>query len=340
LLERPDAFNETRPSARGFAQVNEPGVPMSKPIVVGYDTTSSDHAPVSFSVAAARCIDAPLIIVCVYATAAAGDRLGAGQVNEDLVADASAALEEVTHELEADGIRVQYRALEEENAARALHETAKVEQAGLLVVGSTRRRAGGRVLPGSLVERLMHGAPRPIAVVPSGWEAGMRFKTIGAAYIDSEEGRDALRGAYALARRAGATLRVLTAVRASFAMYGETEGLIGGQHGQDFDALEGELRAQTETDQRAAIAALGDDVAVETGAVVADPAGALVRASEHLDLLVCGSRGYGPLRAVLLGSVSRRVATAARCPVLVLPRGAEFSLDALLAPALGAAAAG
>jgi nucleotide-binding universal stress UspA family protein len=313
---------------------------MSKPIVVGYDATSSDHASLRFSVPAARCVRAQLILVCVYAPAAARDRLGAGQVDEDLVGDATAALEDVAHELEADGIRVEYRGLDGENAARALHETAKVEQAGLLVVGSTRRRARGSVLPGSLVERLMHGAPCPIAVVPYGWEAAMRFKTIGVAFIDSEEGRDALRGAHALARRAGATLRVVTAVRASFAVYGETEALIGGQHGLDFDALEGELRAQAEAAQRAAITALGVDVAVETDAVVADPAGALIRASEHLGLLVCGSRGYGPLRAVLLGGVSRRVATEARCPVIVLPRGAEFSLDALLAPTPGAAAAG
>jgi nucleotide-binding universal stress UspA family protein len=97
---------------------------MSKPIVVGYDATSSDQAPVRFSVAAARCIRAPLIIVCVYATAAARDRLGAGQVDEDLVGDATAALEGIAHELEADGIRVEYRGLEGENAARALHEVA------------------------------------------------------------------------------------------------------------------------------------------------------------------------------------------------------------------------
>jgi hypothetical protein len=50
-----------------------------------------------------------------------------------------------------------------------------------------------------------------------------------------------------------------------------------------------------------------------------------------------GSRGYGPVRAVLLGSVSRRVADEARCPVLVLPRGVRSSLDALLQEAPGAA---
>jgi nucleotide-binding universal stress UspA family protein len=44
---------------------------------------------------------------------------------------------------------------------------------------------------------------------------------------------------------------------------------------------------------------------------------------------VCGSRGYGPRRAVLLGGVSRRVTAEAECPVIVLARGVEASLQAL-----------
>ena len=39
-----------------------------------------------------------------------------------------------------------------------------------------------------------------------------------------------------------------------------------------------------------------------------------------LDLLVVGSRGYGPLRRTLVGSVSDELVRTAPCPVLV-PRG-------------------
>ena len=39
------------------------------------------------------------------------------------------------------------------------------------------------------------------------------------------------------------------------------------------------------------------------------------------DLLICGSRGYGPARRVLLGGVSSRVLRHARVPVIVVPRG-------------------
>ena len=308
---------------------------MSKPIIVGYDPATADRAPVNFGVAAARFTGAPLVVASV---GAAADRPGAGQQDEDLVLDPSDALAEARRELEPEGIPVECRGLTGTSAARALHEAAEAEDAGLLVVGSTRQGAIGRVLPGSTAERLMHGAPCPIAIVPPGWEAGAGLHTIGVAYVDTEEGREALRSAHALAQRAGATLRVLAAVKAGLAMYGETEARSAERRGKDFDEVEGELRVRAEEALRRATDALDGDVPVETDAFVEDPADVLIRVSEHLDLLVCGSRGYGPLRAVLLGGVSRRLTAEAQCPVIVLPRGVTSSLEALMAASPGAAA--
>lgn len=313
---------------------------MSKPIIVGYDPMTSDRAPVNFGVAAARFTGAPLVLASVGAVAEARDRPDAGQQDEDLVLDASGVLAEAKRELEPEGIAVECHELANTSAARALHEISEAEDAGLLVVGSTRRGPVGRVVPGSTAERLMHGAPCPIAIVPPGWEAGAGLHTIGVAYVDSDEGREALRGAHALARRAGASLRVLTAVKAGLAMYGETEARTAEQRGKDFEEVEGELRIRAESALRRATDALDGDVAVETDAFVEDPADVLIRVSEHLDLLVCGSRGYGPLRAVLLGGVSRRLTAEALCPVIVLPRGVTASLEALMEPSPGAAAPG
>ena len=174
---------------------------MSKPIVVGYDPETSDRAPVNFGVAAARFTGAPLIIAS--ASAAAGDRPAAGQHDEELVADASGALDAARRELEPEGTAVACRELPATSAAHALHELSETEDAGLLVVGSTRRGAVGRVLPGSTAQRLMHGAPCPLAIVPAGWEAGGALDTIGVAYVDNEEGREALRGGHALAAPLG-----------------------------------------------------------------------------------------------------------------------------------------
>ena len=307
---------------------------MSKPIIVGYDPQTFDRAPVNFAVAAARFTGAPLVIASVCAGSAVRDGSAAGRL-EDLAADASGALDEVERELDAEGIAVEFRQIDNTSAARALHEAAEAQDAGLLVVGSTTRGAIGRVLPGSTAERLMHGAPCPIAIVPHEWEAGGGLNTIGVAYVDTDEGREALRGAHALARRTGAKLRVLTAVKAGLSAYGATEATTPVQAGKGITDIEGELRTQAEKALRRQTDALGDGVPVETDAFVEDPADVLMRVSENLDLIVCGSRGYGPLRAVLLGGVSRRLAADARCPVIVLPRGVEASLEALMAETPG-----
>jgi nucleotide-binding universal stress UspA family protein len=71
-----------------------------------------------------------------------------------------------------------------------------------------------------------------------------------------------------------------------------------------------------------AIASCGDGVEVSGRLLDGDPAAELVKGSSELDLLVLGSRGYGPARTVLLGSVSRTLVREGACSVVVLPRGA------------------
>ena len=62
-------------------------------------------------------------------------------------------------------------------------------------------------------------------------------------------------------------------------------------------------------------------LAAETARLDGDPALGLIKACEDgVDLLVVGSRGYGPLARVLVGSVSRKVVQNAPCPVLTVQR--------------------
>ena len=58
-----------------------------------------------------------------------------------------------------------------------------------------------------------------------------------------------------------------------------------------------------------------------------DPVEALAAVSGELDLLVCGSRGHGPVGEVVLGSVSHALLGAVRCPLLVVPRAGDQGRD-------------
>jgi nucleotide-binding universal stress UspA family protein len=318
---------------------------MSKPILAGYDPTSGDRAPIRFGVAAARLTGAPLIVASVQAGAPivplSADTLeyAVAQRDEDLVSDCSAALAAVETELGQEGIRFECRKLRGTTAARALHEEAEKIDAGLLVVGSRRKSIAERIVLGSTAERLIHGAPCPVGVVPPEWTSKGALTTIGVAYVNSDEAREALRGAWALARRSGASLRVFTIVKPGMSIHLEAEAPNQGRFGKSAEDAEGEHLLMAEREVKAALARLDGDVAVAVEGLIGDPAEILIGLSESVDLLVCGSRGYGPVRAVLLGSVTRRVAAEAHCPVIVLPRGVKASLEALVAEAPGATAA-
>jgi nucleotide-binding universal stress UspA family protein len=62
----------------------------------------------------------------------------------------------------------------------------------------------------------------------------------------------------------------------------------------------------------------GEGVRVRQVVVEGDAAGALIEASEEAELLVVGSRGLGGVASVLLGSVSKRCAHEAACPVVIV----------------------
>jgi nucleotide-binding universal stress UspA family protein len=80
-----------------------------------------------------------------------------------------------------------------------------------------------------------------------------------------------------------------------------------------------------------AAAAAGASVSVETRAPEGDPASRLIAESHDLDLLVVGSRGYGPVRRIVLGTVTAAVLRGAACPVLAVPRCAPVEMDASIA---------
>jgi nucleotide-binding universal stress UspA family protein len=111
--------------------------------------------------------------------------------------------------------------------------------------------------------------------------------------------------------------------------YGKVAGDGPARESSSFDAAGLDVGEATRRSlEEAGAEAAGVDI--EADVSVQDPADFLVAASEQVDLLVCGSRGYGPRRSVLLGGVSRRVVAGARYPVMVLTRGVDEGLEALV----------
>jgi nucleotide-binding universal stress UspA family protein len=314
---------------------------MSQPILVGYCPESRDRSPVDFGADASRFTGAPLVVAVVHPGGSPLARLTGGEFGHGEDGDAREGVEQLRSALEAEGVAAEFHEVEHGTPARGLAAAIEERRPALIVLGSSGRGEAGRAMPGSTAERVIHGAPCPIAVVPHGYtrpEGGVQW--IGAAYTPTAEGREALRAAALLARAAGARLRAVMALSAKRAAE-MSPGLLATQHHyhEAAEDIAAEHRIDAEGDLRAAIGELASGVEVETDILYQHPAHALVAASENLHLLVMGSRAYGPLKSVVLGGVSRKVTAAASCPVLVLPRGTEGAIEALL-PAAGTEAAG
>ena len=68
----------------------------------------------------------------------------------------------------------------------------------------------------------------------------------------------------------------------------------------------------------ASVAALAPSVPVQTLVLTEDPREVLLSLAHQASMLCLGSRGWGPVRSLLLGSVSVSVARHAVCPVVVV----------------------
>lgn len=207
------------------------------------------------------------------------------------------------------------------SVARGLHELAEETGADLLVVGSSRHGKAGQTLLGNVAVTLMHGSPCAVAVAPSGYRdtAADRVSEVLVGYDGSPESKLALESAYDLARAHDAGLRLVTVADPPPLVVGKSGGAGGGWH-----ALKEELEAEARAQLQAARSSAPDDIAVETTLVTGEPVAALADAATAAGaILVLGSRAYGPVRRVVLGSISRALADSTPAPLIVYPRGMQ-----------------
>ena len=204
------------------------------------------------------------------------------------------------------GLDVQLRGLGASSPGRGLHELAESLKADLLVIGSSRRGLLGRVLTGDDTRAALNGAPCAVAVAPAGYALqSVAMREVGVAYNGSPESEHALGVARDIARDHHAKLSAFEAVSLpSYAYSGPME-----YH----EGMVTEMVARA----RERVAALDD---VEPHAAYGAPAVELAVFSASVDLLVVGSRSYGPLGRLVHGSTTQQLARRAACPLLVLTR--------------------
>lgn len=276
---------------------------MFRNVIVGIDGGPAGHDAAAVATALAE-PDARLALANVHVLTPVRGASGAYGAAEN---EESRQL--LAAERDALGVDAESLTVTASSAGRGLHYLAQTHSADLLAVGSNARSFVGRVLMGDATRASLIGAPCAVVIAPLGYaNAGATIAKVGVGYDGSPESEAALACARELAARHGATLSAMTVIEpAPYA--GIIRAVARG-------ASEDELVAGAKED----LAAL---VGVE-GEVALGLAGEELTAfGARVDLLVVGSRGYGPIRSLMLGTTATYLAGSSRCPLLVLPRLGE-----------------
>lgn len=232
-------------------------------------------------------------------------------------------------------LEVETRAIASGTPAAALHELAESEGAEMIVIGSCHHGPVGRTLAGSVGESLMSGAACAVAVAPRGYGqvSGDRLLKLAVAFDGSAESWKALETAIGIAERCHAEVAVLTV--ADYATYGYASAwsILSAGEFRDLEHEEKERLLEL------ALSRVPAGLAREGRVLVGSAGEQLAEASGDFDLMVVGSRAYGPLRRTLLGSTTRKLIRAAGCPVVALPRGVGVDPLGLRSPIRGIEAA-
>jgi nucleotide-binding universal stress UspA family protein len=291
---------------------------VARTIVIAVDTEERTLDAIALGRVLAASTGAPAKLVTVFPYVPVIDDPDAPELVQ-VRAEARETLTELGREMALEHASVEVIA--GSFAARELQHITERDDTGLIVLGSTTRGPIGRLLIGGVGERLLSGAASPVAIAPRGYRdaAPARLTRIGVGVDGSEEARHALEAAVALARASGASVRVITAFQRLAFGGVATAGIPSASANEA-------MRAQLKRTHEDAVATARRSAEAD-GAFVEGPAGHVLRdQAADLDLVVAGSRGYGPLGAVLMGSTTAALARGAPCPLLVIPRGTRFDL--------------
>jgi nucleotide-binding universal stress UspA family protein len=284
-------------------------------IVVGYD--GSERAKDALSLAALlRAEDGVVIAGCVHLATGPG---GGKRVEPALADAARETLAEARNQIDADWLSLQ--PVLGHSPAHGLHVLSEEAKADLVVVGSSQRGELGRVLAGSTGERLLNGSPCPVAVAPKGFASdAAALRVIGVAFDGSQEAQTALHEGAALASELHGTLKLLTVVPPLDLFTGDSRLPPDHSDAEIEHYRREEFRRMVENGAKP----IPEELRATTVLLEGHPAAEIVEtAGRSIDLLVMGSRNYGPIRRVMVGSTAIAVMRRSPCPVIVIPRGAD-----------------
>jgi nucleotide-binding universal stress UspA family protein len=293
---------------------------MYRTIVTGYNGSDQAEDALALACALAGVSKARLVIAYAYAGRSLPVEIGSAALGVRMSDEAQVVLDGALKRV-PDGVSASTQKLPNPSPAQALNDLVEREHADLLVLGSSSRGAVGRVLAGSMATRLLHGLPCAVAVAPSGFAQSepRAIETIGVCYDGSAESELALATAISLCEATTAELRVLTVLNPPPHPYQSHPGV----YVPHFDTTTGLGEDELET----ALSRVPAKIKARGTARMGSPAKVLAHEAEaeEVDLLVTGSRGYGPVGRVLLGGVATKLMRLAPCPVLVVPRSTSSS---------------
>ncbi|MCI0738704.1 MAG: universal stress protein [Gemmataceae bacterium] len=279
------------------------------------DFSESAQQVFPLTCALARDCGARVVVLHVVPPPLGHDRVLAQQNPEEYYEGPRTAL----HQVKAPdaNVRVEYR-LADGHAPQEILKAADNVEAGLIVIGTHGRSGLGRLLLGSVAEKVLRGAMCPVLTVKTGPSA-LSIRTILFPTDLSEASESALGVAFSLARDYHARLIVLHI--ASFGQglpYSALEAML-----KESSAYRRELEDQLRQCQKPECHA---EFRVEEG----DPAEQIARVAREArcDLIVMGSHGRTGLARLLMGSVAEKTLRSASCPVLLVKhsvRGVETS---------------
>jgi nucleotide-binding universal stress UspA family protein len=304
MNEPPPTAQRTQPAARPSNIAH---------IAVGVSAYPEGHDAASLGAALARATGADLMLIGVLSDPLV---LPPAISWKNLRKGVQAALAQIRDQVMPDA-RVVVRT--DVSVARALRSVVARQHRDLLVVGSSHKAPEGSVRIGKRARQLIGYAGCALAIAPRGMhnKTDIPFRRIGVGYDGSPESGAALSLAASIALAAGAQLDVCCVVddRARAARWspGAAEAVMRELDDRARAELE-RLREQAVTETHAL------DRTARVDVRRGRPADALLDLCADVDLLVIGSRRWGAVARLLLGSTGESLAYHATCPLLIVPR--------------------